>query len=174
MAYSSTHHRQEDERAMGWDLRRRPQEGGGGFIMEMEDITSRQRPPSQRRQMSGDISSLNIFSWLALHLACHSNISNPFISFSICLVSREEEGECNGVSAWRSSIFPRSLARVFECRPAVVDVCIHENPPVDHLWHEVKAVLTNFIELEILISTYFTLQYIVHHNRCFAYVAQYC
>lgn len=37
---------------MGWDLRRRPQEGGGGLIMEMEDITSRQRPPSQRRQMS--------------------------------------------------------------------------------------------------------------------------
>ena len=56
MARSSAHHRQEDERAMGWDLRRRHQEGaagGGGFVMEMEDITSRQRPPSQRGQMSG-------------------------------------------------------------------------------------------------------------------------
>ena len=161
---------------MGWDLRRRPQEGGGGLIMEMEDITSRQRPPSQRRQMSGDISSLKICSWLNCTTYCFSfQHFQPIVYFIFDFsISCEEAGECNGVSAWRSSLFPRRLARVFDCRPAVVDVCIHEDPPVDHLRHEVKAVLTNFIEFETLISTYFTLQYIVLHNRCFAYVAQYC
>ena len=111
MAYSSTHHRQEDERAMGWDLRRRPQEGGGGLIMEMEDITSRQRPPSQRRQMSGDISSLKICSWLALHTAFHSNISNPLcISFSIFLsVVRRRESAMESPHGDRRSFRGASL-----------------------------------------------------------------
>ena len=66
---------------MGWDLRRRPQEGAGagGFVMEMEDMSSRQRTPSQHRQMSGNVSTYACTTYIMLFISTHY-FSIPTIS----------------------------------------------------------------------------------------------